>query len=266
MSAVLKKIQTALQQYLLNPQCEPDDLVVETARMKRSTRLGIYANAYRARMDEAMAADYKVLQIYLGDEAFETLIHAYIDAHPSQYFSMRWVGGKLCEFIQNTAPYCEHLDLYELAQFEWALCHAFDATDTVSLQVEVLAQLSPEQWPELTLQFSPSLQVLALYTNAPQLWQALNTEQPPPAVSNDAIARTWLIWRQQLKLMFRPADRLEIIALEQFRAGETFAAVCAVLAKHLPEEQVPVRAVQLLQQWLQDELPVSLRDELNVNV
>lgn len=254
MSTALKQIQIALQDYLLNPQREPDDLVVETARMKRSTRLGIYANAYRARMVEAMAVDYKALKMYLGDDAFETLILAYLDAHPSQYFSMRWVGGKLGEFIQTTAPYRDHLDLYELARFEWALCHAFDASDSVALRVEGLALLSPEQWPALTLQFAPSLQVLALHTNAPQLWQALNAEQAPPAVTSAAIAQTWLIWRQQLKLMFRPADALEIVALEKFRAGESFGAVCAVLASHLPEAQVPARAVQLLQQWLQDEL------------
>lgn len=261
MNAPLKQLQVTLQNYLLNPQSEPDNLVVETARMGRSTRLGIYANAYRARMVEAMAADYKALKMYLGDDAFETLILAYIDAHPSQYFSMRWVGGKLCEFIQATEPYREHLDLYELARFEWALCHAFDAIDSTPLRTEALAQLSPEQWSELTLQFAPSLQVLALHTNAPQLWQALNAEQTPPSVTNVGIAQAWLIWRQQLKLMFRPSDPIEIIALDQFRAGETFGVVCALLANHLPEEQVPARAVQLLQQWLQDEL-VVLGDEL----
>jgi hypothetical protein len=107
------------------------------------------------------------------------------------------------------------------------------------------------------LRFAPSLQVLALHTNAPQLWQALHAEQAPPAVTSATGAQTWLVWRQQLKLMFRLADPLEIFALEQFRDGATFDTVCALLATHLPEEQVPVRAVSFLQQWLQDELLVD---------
>jgi hypothetical protein len=257
MSGVLKQIQAELQQFLLNPQCEPADLIDETAQMTRGTRLNIYANAYRLRMVEALATDYQALKLYLGDEAFETLVLAYIEAHPSRYFSLRWVGGKLAEFIQTTAPYREHLDLYELAQFEWVLCYAFDARDSVPLRADALVRLLPEQWSELSLRFAPSLQVLALHTNAPQLWQALQAEQAPPAVTGAAVAQAWLIWRQQLKLMFRPTDALELIALEQFRDGATFDTVCALLAKHLPEAQVPVRAVGFLQQWLQDELLVD---------
>jgi hypothetical protein len=254
MTATLKAIQATLQRYLLEPQHAPHDLVVETEKVPREVRLGIYANAYRARIVEAMAADYQSLKVYLGDDAFEALILAYIDAHPSQYFSMRWVGSKLGEFIQRTAPYSDHPDLYELAHFEWALCHAFDAPDATPMTANTLAALAPEQWSDLTLQFSPSLQLIALQTNAPQLWRALNAEEAPPAVSTVAIKQVWLVWRQQLKLMFRPADTLEVIALEQFQHGGSFGDVCALLANHLPEDEVPLRAAGLLQQWLQDEL------------
>jgi hypothetical protein len=256
-TATLRQIQTTLQNYLLDPQCEPNNLVVETERVRSDIRLGVYANAYRARMVEAMAADYQVLKIYLGNEAFAALITAYIDANPSRYFSMRWVGSKLSEFIQQTPPYNQHLDLCELARFEWALCHAFDAQDKSPQSREYFAALAPEQWPDLMLQFAPSLQLVALQTNAPQLWTALNAGDAPPAISCAAIKQMWLIWRRQLKLMFRPIDTLEVIALEQFLHGGSFGGTCELLANHLPEEQVPTCAVGLLQQWLQDELIVA---------
>lgn len=256
MSATLKNIQRSLQGYLLDPQHKPDDLVIETEKVSRDTRLGIYANAYRTRIVEAMAADYCALKTYLGDDEFEALIIAYIDANPSRYFSMRWVGSELGAFIQNTSPYSEHLDLIELARFEWALCDAFDAADKTALRADALATLSAEQWADLTLQFSPSLQLIALKTNVPQLWKALNADEAPPVLTNSS-KQVWLIWRRQLKLLFRPADALEVLALEQFRRGNAFGDVCALLAEHLPEEQVPVRAVGFLQQWLQDELIVE---------
>lgn len=257
MSATLKHLQSAVQNYLLDPQQEPADLIAESKSIPAEIRLGIYANAYRARMIEAMAADYQALQIYLGDDAFETLIGAYIEANPSRYFSMRWVGGKLGEFIKTTEPYNQHIDLYELALFEWVLCHAFDAAGALPQYAEQFSALAPEQWTDVTLKFSPSLQIIALQTNAPQLWTALNAGEIPPTVTHTDIKQMWLVWRQQLKLMFRPAAMLEAIAIEQFQQGNAFGAVCALLANHLPEDEVPARAVGLLQQWLQDELIVA---------
>jgi len=42
--------------------------------------------------------------------------------------------------------------------------------------------------------------------------------------------------------------------LTAFRDGATFSEACMQLAASLPEDEVPQRAVALLQQWLQDEL------------
>jgi len=67
----------------------------------RSTRIAIYANAYHARFVEALAADYSALKTYLGDDEFEQLINAYIEAYPSQYFSMRYVGQHLSDFCAS---------------------------------------------------------------------------------------------------------------------------------------------------------------------
>ncbi|MDB6061630.1 MAG: hypothetical protein JWM78_1733 [Verrucomicrobiaceae bacterium] len=257
MTATLKQIQQTLQNYLLDPQSLPSDLVVETEKVTKVTRLGIYGNAYRVRIVEALAADYQSLKIYLGDDAFAELIIAYIEVHPSHYFSMRWVGSDLCEFIRTTPPYCEHLDLYELAHFEWTLCHAFDAVQKKLLSANYFAALLPEQWTDLLLEFAPSLQIIALSTNTPQLWRALNADENPPAVVAQDIAQPWLVWRQQLKLMFRPATPLEVTALAHFQQGYSFSAVCELLSNYLPEQQVPAQAVGLLQQWLQDELIVA---------
>lgn len=255
MSAALRELQRQLQNYLLAPETIPEGLIVETAAVPQRTRLGIYANAYRARIVEALGVDYRGLRSYLGDAAFERLALAYIAAHPSRQRSLRRVGAQLAEFIRATPPYDAHRDLHELAQFEWALCHAFDAADAMPLDSEMLAALPPERWAELALQFTPTLRTLTLHTNAPALWQALQNDAPPPAVEEGA-AQTWLVWRRQLKLLFRTADAVEAIALRQFLRGISFGDVCASLADHLPADAVPARAVALLQQWLCDELVV----------
>ncbi|HEY3699591.1 MAG TPA: DNA-binding domain-containing protein [Spongiibacteraceae bacterium] len=252
----LRRIQIVLQQHLLNPTTDSrivDAEIIETENVPRAVRLHIYANAYRVRVVEALAADFAMLQRYLGDDTFAELIDVYIDTHPSRHYSFRNVGGKLAEFLKSTEPYSAHIDLYELAQFEWALCHAFDAADDATASTANFAALTPEQWPELKLPVVRSLRVIELCTNAPAIWKALNAEQSPPDVEIGE-PQCWVVWRCDLKLLFRQADKIETIALTAFANNHTFGDVCEILSEYLPETEVPQRAVGLLQQWLQDGL------------
>lgn len=254
----LLQIQRVLKNYLLDEKIAvPAPLIVESARVSREVRLHIYANAYRARMVEALSVDFSGLHAYLGDDAFAELIHAYIEQHPSHYFSLRNVGGELPDFLKITHPYAEHIELHELAMFEWALCHAFDAADAICASASYFSTLPPQQWPEITLQFSPSLKMLSMRSNAPAIWRSLTDEQTPPVVEIAACEQSWLVWRRDLKIMFRTLDTIEKIALEKFAEGAVFADVCESLAEVLPESEVPQRAVTILQQWLTDQLIVS---------
>ena len=49
-------------------------------------RLAIYENAYFTRLAGALAADYQVLYLCLGDKEFNTLAKAYTLAHPSHFY------------------------------------------------------------------------------------------------------------------------------------------------------------------------------------
>ena len=256
MMASLHDIQRELQAHLLDPRTVVDHLIVETRHISRATRLHIYVNAYRARFVEALTADYRVLRKYIGDDEFEQLIHAYIAKHPSRYFSFRHVGGELENFLQTTAPYNEHLDLIELARFEWALCHAFDAANAKPIPHDYLAQLNAQQWPTLRLGFTASLRCIDLQENTVELWKALNEDRAPEQALPQP-AQTWLIWRKELKLLFRPALPHEVITLDAFAGGASFGEVCELLTDYLPDEAVPQCVVGLLQQWLQDELIVT---------
>jgi hypothetical protein len=261
----LVELQRAVQNLLLQPQRMPGDgidetivhAIAETTLVPRATRLAIYANAYRARFVDALAADYSALKTYLGDDEFERLINAYIEAHPSRYFSMRYVGQYLGDFLHATPPYSDHLDLYELAQFEWALCNAFDAADMPVLSIDDLRRIEPATWPVLQLQFHTSLQCLMLLGNAPALWTALNAEQEPPTFTVAADARAWLVWRHELRLLFRPLAEHEPLVLDAFCAGADFADVCERLSKSIPAERVPRLVAGLIQQWLQEGLVVG---------
>lgn len=264
MSELLRS-QRELQNYLLDSSgfveksvgrssAQLDALIVESERVPRAVRLHIYANAYRARFVEALSVDFSGLHTYLGDDAFAELIHAYIEQNPSHSFSLRNLGSTLANFLQGAHPYAEHIELHELAMFEWALCHVFDAADSRCAEIANFSAMPAEEWPALTLQFIPALRVIALRSNAPAIWKSLNNEQAPPAVEFAAGDQPWIVWRRDLTLLFRPLDNIEKTALDVFMRGETFADVCGELVEQLPESEVPQRAAVILQQWLNDGL------------
>jgi len=256
MSAALNTAQTRFQHHLLDPTHNLDDLIANSGRASRETRLGIYTNAYRGRMVEAASADYAQLRNYLGDDAFETLIHAYLQAYPSRHTTLRWFGEKLCDFLKTSEPYASHPDLYEMALFEWALCGAFDATDAKPLQLADLAALTPESWVALRPVFHPSLRCISLRGNLPEIWEALNEERDPPPLQFAEQPASWLVWRKELKLMFRPMGTDEQQYLQWFLEGADVGAVCQRLADSLPAEQIPAHIAGLLGRWVADELLV----------
>ena len=73
----LPEIQTDFQSYLLNGDAAIGAHVVGTERVPIATRLAIYGDGYRARLIEALQANFPVLSDLLGEGDFETLAAAY---------------------------------------------------------------------------------------------------------------------------------------------------------------------------------------------
>lgn len=258
MSSALHETQLRVQDFLLQAGKPVDDLIKPAGRAPIDVRTGIYAEAYRARLVAALAADYAGLHGWLGDDGFTQLVHAYIENHPSRYFSLRELGGALAEFVATTLPYREHDEIADMARFEWAQCAVFDAADTVPVVVEQLAQLDPSMWLTLRLRLQPALQCISLRSNAPAIWSALNAEQIPPALELSENATTWLVWRQDLRSLFRELTADEAWTLDSFANGGDFADACMGLAEKMPEEAVPGYVAGLLRRWIEAGLIIEV--------
>jgi len=248
----LADLQQAFQTAVLHLQDTAPDFIVATDQASSTERFTVYTEAYRLRLIEALSADYPGLKSLLGAEGFDTMGRAYIDASPSDQFSIRWFGRHLPLFLTETKPYAEQPGIAELAFFEWALSEAFDAHDNAVIDYSGFAAIEPTQWPSLKLKLHPSLRRVDLHYNAPQIWQAANQQEPLPAFIKTTEAQAWLIWRQQLKLLFRSLSVQEAFAIDAFLQGQSFAAVCAGLAEWLDEEQVVLNAAGFLQTWLSE--------------
>lgn len=260
----LTGLQTDFQAFLLGSTQKSTfhSSIVDDPKVGAARRLGIYYDAYRLRLIEALSKAYPKLHVLLGDELFDSTARSYIDAHPSGYRNMRWYGDAMRAHLVEQLP--DHPITAELADFEWTLSLAFDAPDTPVLQIQDLATIPPEDWSELSFQFQPSLHLLQLRWNTVAVWKALEAEVAPPAFEQKVLPETWLIWRRELNPRFRSLDVMEQSALNMAISGASFGDICASVSSQLgddesAEEESAMKAAQYLAGWLEDEMIARLQ-------
>ena len=245
----LVDLQRNFQAHLLMGDDAILESVVDAPPLAPAERVKVYRNAYRVRLSDALQDTYPVLFKILGDEVFEGLGVAFIDAHPSVHRSIRWYGRELADFLAQRQPYAEQPILAEVARFEWTLSEVFDAADAVPLAREALQAVDPDSWDQLGFVFHPSLRLLDLSWNTVAVWQAMSRDEDPPQPAMAEAPIPWLLWRRELTNRFRSLDAAEKATLEGGLSGMRFGELCAVLRQWLPEEEIPLRAATLIGTW-----------------
>ncbi|MGA2291004.1 putative DNA-binding domain-containing protein [Bradyrhizobium sp.] len=224
--------------------------ILDSPREKREVLFGVYRYAYGSRLVEAMRNDHKLLHLYLGDDMFDAMGHAYVAAHPSQHPNLRWFSHALPDFLKSTAPYQDHPVLSDLAALEKVLNDAFDAEDAPVLALSDMAGFVPEVWSELRFRPHPSAFRLDVSTNASALWLALKSEQTPPDAVALAEPCRLLAWRQDVTPMFRELTGEEAMLWAEATDGIPFGVLCAMLATYDDPDAAAARAAFYLHGWI----------------
>jgi hypothetical protein len=256
----LPQIQGDFQSYLLRGDSTAVEAhVVGTERVPIATRLGIYGDGYCARLVEALQTNFPVLGELLGEVDFETLATAYVRSHDSPFFSIRYYGNALADFLAADPGYAGAPVLADLARWEWAMSEVFDAADADSVGVSDLARVTPDEWADLRFELHPSVRELALAWNAPQIWKAVTDGADVPEVAFSAEPVRWLLWRRELRTYFRSLEPGEAEALEAVREGQSFGEVCGLLCAEFGEAQAPATAAGFLRDWVESGMLTAAR-------
>jgi Putative DNA-binding domain len=246
----LAALQGDFQDYLLRGTQAITAELHGSARVPVATRLAIYGGAYRGRLAEALAANFPALAALLGADDFEVLAARYIATHDSAFFTIRYYGHELPQFLASHEDYAEVPVFGELARWEWAMAGVFDAADARQLTEADLGRFAPQQWAHLRFTLHPSVTQLALAWNVPQQWRALTGDGARPELSFSPDPVAWLLWRQGLHSYFRSLPPLEAQALQAIRDGWPFAEVCTLMCEELGEGAAPAQAAALLRGWV----------------
>lgn len=211
-----------------------------------SIGLGIYANAYSSRLEEALRSNFPALHHLLGDDEFKTIAARYLANHPSQHSSIRWFGEHLARFLGEVEPYRSTPVMHELAAFEWAIRHTIDAAGAVRTEFQEMTALAPREWGALRFSLHPSLTILDLEWNVLPIWHALTNRTVPPTPC--PAPQCCLVWRQRDFISaWRSCDFFEATALRALGAGATVAELCESPALHRNEVAlIPERVAGLI--------------------
>ena len=133
-------------------QAEADQFIRPNDRLTSFERLEIYNRQYWFRLFSSFEEDFPGVQAVVGRKQFQGLMRAYLEAHPSTSFSLRNLGARLVNWLEENSAWTEpHSEMaVEMARLEWAHIEAFDNAMWPPLSVEARSQIGAGS--QLTLQ------------------------------------------------------------------------------------------------------------------
>lgn len=248
----LRELQEQFQTYIHQQKNGIENKIVDAPQISIKDRVEIYREGYYLRLIDILEREFSALRNLVGKEQFDALCHEYIDAYPSTYFSVRAYGKNMIEFLSNR-PNTDLLHV-ELARFEWPFGKVIDAPDAPQLTVDDMAALPAEAWGTLRLEFHPSLQIVSLHYNTPEIWQALfnnNPEEfPVPERVYSEEPQDCLVWRFNQRSHYLAINLHHKIMVEAIQSNKTFSDICEALCDHMEVEQVAQFAGGSLRDWI----------------
>ncbi len=253
--STLAELQRGMQSSLLQGIARGDviERIVASPGADANARLGVYLQAYRARLLEVLGNDYPGLRKLAGADAFEHLALAYIDANPSTHYNVRWYGGALAGFLREAPDASAQPAFAAMAELEWAMGLAFDAAMDRTVDAAAMAAVAPAHWPGMGLRPHPSLQRVAFAWNVPDIRRAVDHDTVPPALCAWQPAQPWMVWRRQSGVRYRRLEDDEAAAFAAIADGASFAQVCELLCAFHPVDAVAARAASLFRGWIEDQ-------------
>jgi hypothetical protein len=248
----LRQIQEQLQAYLLTNDTQIAECVTQPAEDEIVARLDIYSNAYRLRLFEVFELEYENLKKIMGEDEFAKMAFSYIDAYPSQHFSIDKLTRQLPQFLSEDKFYRKKPYLAEIAELIWFLSRSIDASDAPVLKQEDLAAIPQEQWGDIHFTLHPSVKFLTQKWNALAMWQSAVADSKALQVKKHAEPAFCVVWRRGIESYFNPLTKEEVCMLDALQKNLSFADVCEKLLDFFPEEEVAAFAVNCLVKWLND--------------
>ena len=238
---------TSREAAALVPAGRTDAVVRPSASLTAPERVGVYHDMYLARMREALESDYPALARFLGPEAWERVVTAYVQAHPSRSYTLNVLGRDLPEYVR-TARVRRPAFCRDLARLEWAVAEVFDAEETPPLTEADFAAIAPGDWERARLVPVAALRLVALDHDAGahlDAHRAGKRRRRPPV---HRLRTRIVVYRRRYAVFRRGQDATAFALLDDLVSGLTVGRALA-RALERPGHPGPDEAFRLFRDW-----------------
>lgn len=238
---------------------ELETMITRSSQLTSQERIAIYANAYYARLLECLSEEYPALVAALGETAFGAFCMQYLQSCPSTSYTLGDLGARFPRFLAENRPEQEERGapdwtdfLIEVATLERLYSEVFDGPgieQTPLLTPEKLNAISPEEWPELTLQMAPCFRLCEFQFPVHEYITSVRREEAPafpePETTYLAITRRNFVVRRAA------LSHPEYFLLSRLQQGQKVGAAIAELAEAdlLGTEDLATQLRQWFEHW-----------------
>ena len=225
--ASLRELQSAFVDALFGGREEWLARHILASGMAPGARLAIYRNNTLHNYHEALRAVYPVVERLVGEEFFGHAARRYACACPSRSGDIQDYGESFPEFLAALPGAAGLAYLPDTARLEWRVHEAFHAAEHPPLDLESLAGVPAERYPELRFTLHPSCRLLASPYPVQLIWEVNQPEYRGDDTVDLALGGArLLVWRPGFQVEMVPLGAGEHALLASLAAGETLGAAC----------------------------------------
>lgn len=163
---------------------ELETVIGRSRRLDAEGRLKIYADAYYARLIECLEGSFPMVARTLGKQLFAEFSIGYLQAHPSNSYTLNRLGDQFADWLQATRPPRDADEpdqpqwpefLVDLARLEWAIDGVFDGPGVEQQAVvdaETVAGLTASQLLGARLKTVPCLRLMTFRFPVSEFYEA----------------------------------------------------------------------------------------------
>lgn len=210
--------QSQFRAALLDPSQPTPSGLTDGQGNPSGKRFAVYRNNVTVALCDALRTNFPVLQKLLGDENFDHLALIFARAHPPSSPLMMGYGAEMAGFITGFAPLLHIGYLADVARLELAMRRAYHAADSVALDTDQLAHLTPEALLASTLTLAPAVQLITSDWPLFDIWRYNMVEGAPKP---QATAQSVLITRAEFDPVLHPLAPAQTAWIAAIQNGDT---------------------------------------------
>jgi len=209
----------------------------------------VYRNNYRGNLHDTLVGVYPVIEQLVGKDFFRLLTRRFIGQHLSRSGNLHHYGAEMPDFVAGFEPAQELAYLPEVAALEWA-CHcAYFADDAATLDIDKLAQVPPEQYPNLILHIHPACHLVRSRYPIAAIWHA---HQPGASgdfhIDLDSGSSNALVSRKKDVVLVNELTEDDATWLQSMQAGIQLGEATATTLEHYPDLNLQAALLKLVAQ------------------